>query len=150
MLAVAAALAQPSVGLVGLAVDGDVLQALTAAVEAKVVALEDGAIRFAHPLLASGAYVSAGPADQREIHARLGRALPDQEERARHLALATAEPDDDVAAALDEAAVRAAARGAPAAAAELSERAATLTTPAACGERTSPSLRRRLLPLRIR
>lgn len=129
VLAVAAALAQPSVGLVGLAVDGDVLQALTAAVEAKVVALEDGAIRFAHPLLASGAYAGAGPADQREIHARLGRALPDPEERARHLALATAQPDDDVAAALDEAAARAAARGAPAAAAELSEQAATLTTP---------------------
>jgi len=129
VLAVAAALAQPSVRLVGLAVDGDVLQALTAAVEAKVVALEDGAIRFAHPLLASGAYAGAGPADQRELHARLGRALPDPEERTRHLALATPDPDDDVAAALDEAAARAAARGAPAAAAELSERAATLTPP---------------------
>jgi predicted ATPase len=128
-LAVAAALAQPSVRLVGLAVDGDVLEALTAAVEAKVVSLEDGVIRFAHPLLASGAYAVAGPADRRELHARLGRALPDLEERARHLALASAEPDDDVAAALDEAAARAAARGAPAAAAELSERAALLTTP---------------------
>ncbi len=41
VLAVAAALAQPSVRLVGLAIDGDVLHALTAAVEAKVVALEE-------------------------------------------------------------------------------------------------------------
>jgi DNA-binding CsgD family transcriptional regulator len=133
-LAVAAALAHPSVRFVGLAFDGDVLQALAPAVAAKIVALEEGAIRFAHPLLASGAYAGAGPAGQREFHVRLGRTLPNPEERARHLALATTEPDDDVATALDEAAARAAARGAPAAAAELSERAATLTSPEQAAE----------------
>jgi tetratricopeptide (TPR) repeat protein len=89
----------------------------------------DGRIRFAHPLLASGAYALTAPAERRELHARLADVAPDPEERARHLALASSGPDERAAAELDAAAQRADGRGAPAAAAELYELAARLTPP---------------------
>jgi DNA-binding CsgD family transcriptional regulator len=86
-------------------------------------------VRFEHPLLASGAYTAAEPAQRREVHGELGRLVQDPEERARHLAAAATGPDEDVARALEEGAVRARARGAPALAADLSEQAAQLTPP---------------------
>lgn len=101
--------------------------ALAAAEGARIVELERGRIRFTHPLLASGVYTAAEPAQRREMHAKLARLVRDPEQRAVHLAAAATGPDEKVARALELGATRARERGAPAAAAELSEEAAQLT-----------------------
>ena len=117
-LAAAAAMAQPTVELVE-AVSGSGREALDEAARAQVADVRDGRIRFAHPLLASGAYAAMDPSERRELHARAAGHAGDPEERARHLSLAAAGPDKAVAGALEDAARRAEARGAPPAAAEL-------------------------------
>jgi DNA-binding CsgD family transcriptional regulator len=124
-LLAAAAASQPTVDLVERVVDA--ADALAGAEAARIVELDHGSVRFTHPLLASGAYTAADPAQRREMHSRLGRVIRDPEERARHLAAAASGPDEKVADALEQGAARARARGAPAAAAELSEEAAQLT-----------------------
>ena len=122
---VAAALPRPTVALIDAATRGH--EAVEAAVAAGVLEVEDGRVRFTHPLLGSVAYAQLTPFWKRELHARLATILDDPEERGRHLALAAERPDAQVAAALDEAARRARARGAPDAAAELWEQARKLT-----------------------
>jgi DNA-binding CsgD family transcriptional regulator len=129
-LAAAAAMAQPTVELVD-AVTGTGRTALDEAARAQVAAMRDGRIRFAHPLLASGAYAALDPSARRELHARIADQASGPEERARHLALAATGPDEEVASSLEDAARRAESRGAPPAAAELYERAARLTPPGA-------------------
>jgi DNA-binding CsgD family transcriptional regulator len=129
-LAAAAALAQPTVGLVETAADAGP-GALDEAEQAQIVVVRDGRVRFTHPLLASGAYAAVEASVRRDLHARAGAEVSDPEERARHLALAATGPDEVVASALEAAAARAAARGAPPAAAELYERAVRLTPPEA-------------------
>jgi len=128
-LVAAAALANPTLELVGAATGLDAAAALGPAVEGDIVSVASGRIRFAHPLLAAAAYGGAEPGPRRDIHAALAAFVGDAEERARHLALAVEGPDADVAAALDEAARLARARGAPVAAAELLEQARALTPP---------------------
>ena len=123
-LAVAAAIRQPTVALVE-AVTG--AGTLAEAERAEVVAVRDGVVRFAHPLLASAAYAASDTASRRELHLAIAARMTEPEERARHLALAATGPDEDVASALEDAARRAEARGAPAAAADLLERAVRLT-----------------------
>jgi DNA-binding CsgD family transcriptional regulator len=132
-LAAAAALAQPTVGLVE-SVAGHGHGALDEAERAHVIVVSDGRVRFTHPLLASGAYAAVDASLRRDLHARAGVAVADPEEQARHLALAATGPDEVVASALEAAASRAAARGAPPAAAELYERAVRLTPPEARGD----------------
>ncbi len=132
-LLAAAALANPSLELVGAAIERDPAAPLGAAVEAEIVSLAAGRIRFAHPLLAAAAYDAAGPRERRDVHAALAKAVRDREEQVRHLALAADGPASAVAGALDEAAELARARGAPVAAAELFEEARALT-PLADGE----------------
>ena len=122
----AAALADPTLALVGAATGGDGAAALGPAVEAELVTVGDGRIRFTHPLLAAAAYANAGPAERRDVHTALAAHVR-PEERARHLALAADGPNAEVSAALDEAAGLASARGAPGEAAELLERARQLT-----------------------
>lgn len=129
---VVAALAQPTVerleaisAAVGLAADG-----LSQALAAGIVEVEDGRVRFTHPLLGSIIYSETAAPRRQALHALLARATDDVEERARHLALAAAGPDANVAAALDEAAVRALHRGAPEAAADFYEQASRVTSPA--------------------
>jgi DNA-binding CsgD family transcriptional regulator len=128
VLATAAALAGPTEAILG-----DPL-ALDQALEAGVIEVSDGEVRFSHPLLASVAYTSIGADERRRLHRRLAEVVSDPEERARHLALGAEEPSEEVADALDEAARKAAARGAPAAAAELTELAVRLT-PSSAGDR---------------
>ncbi len=130
-LAVAASMGQPDLAVVN-AVAGD--DALAEAERAQVVAVRDGVVRFAHPLLASGAYAATDPATRRALHAAIAELVTEPEERARHLALAATGPDEAVAAALEDAARRAESRGAPAAAADLFERAAHLTPPGRADE----------------
>src|SRR5439155_14012545 len=103
--------------------------ALAKAVEAGVIEIDRGQIRFAHPLFGSAIFSEASSDQRRELHRSLAGIAADSEEQARHLALAVDGPDPDVAAALDEAARRAYARGAPDAAAELSAMAVRLTPP---------------------
>ena len=126
-LAIAASASQPTLSLLELVRDREALGVLSPAVDALVVEVEDGRVRFTHPLLASGAYLALDAAGRRDLHERLARVVADVEERARHLALAVSGPDAGVAATLEEGARHALARGAPAAAADLSERAARLT-----------------------
>ena len=128
VLAAAAALARPTEAILG-----DSL-ALEQAVEAGIIEVSDGDVRFTHPLLASAAYMSIEAAERWRLHRRLAEVVSDPEERARHLALGAEEPNEQVADALDEAARHATARGAPAAAGELAELAVRLT-PATAGER---------------
>ena len=123
---IAAALSRPTVEFVD-AVMGDSTDGLDAAAKAGVVELNEGRVRFTHPLLASVAYAEIAPSRRRSLHGRLGAILDDVEERGRHLALSVEGPDAAVAAALDEAATRARARGAPGSAADLLEDARRLT-----------------------
>jgi DNA-binding CsgD family transcriptional regulator len=139
-LQVAAALAHPTVTLVAEATGGDA-GALDAAVVADVLSTDGDRLVFTHPLLATGAYTSAGPVRRREIHRRLSALVDDPEEGARHLALGATGPDAAVAAALERAAERARTRGAPAVAADLSEQGLRLTPSHANEDR----LRRTLL-----
>lgn len=107
---------------------------LSRAVEAGVIEVDRGRVRFTHPLLGSVLYGEAPLERIHAAHRRLADVLTDPEERARHLALATELPDAEVAAHLDEAARRAHSRGAPDAAAALSEHALRLTPAHASGE----------------
>jgi DNA-binding CsgD family transcriptional regulator len=125
-LAAAASLSHPTTRLIDRVVDGGA-DALDAAIGAGVVVGAGGEIAFTHPLLASAAYMTAGPARRRQVHRLFASLVTDPEERARHLALACNPPDAQVADALDRGAVRAFARGAPSAAADLSALAGRFT-----------------------
>jgi DNA-binding CsgD family transcriptional regulator len=125
-LQVTAALSHPTVTLVA-EVSGGTGRALDAAVVADVLRTDGERLVFTHPLLATGAYSTAGPVRRREIHGRLATLVDDPEETARHLALAASGPDPEVAMALEHAAKRARSRGAPAVAAELAKQALGLT-----------------------
>jgi DNA-binding CsgD family transcriptional regulator/DNA polymerase III delta prime subunit len=132
-LLAASAVSQPTLELLDRAVDGGTADLLEPAIQGQVIELDRGRIRFSHPLLASGIYSDAPPAERRSLHRRLAELVPDPEERARHLALGAEGPDADVAAALERAARQAHDRGALPAAAELSELARRLT-PAEMGD----------------
>jgi DNA-binding CsgD family transcriptional regulator len=123
---VAAAASAPTVEVVTTVAEAHA-SAIDAAVQAQLIELDEGRIRFTHPLFASGAYAALGPMRRRQLHARLARVVDEPEERARHLALAADGPDSAVATILEEAAHRARARGAPGAAGELAEQAHRLT-----------------------
>jgi len=133
-LAVAAAAAAPTLGLVGAVTGAVPEQALQPAVEGNVVVVEDELIRFTHPLLASAAYGSISARQRRELHASLAASVDSAEERARHLALASTGPDEGVAATLEAVAHRVRSRGAPEMAAELLDQAYAMT-PAEDAER---------------
>jgi DNA-binding CsgD family transcriptional regulator len=135
-LLIAAALSEPTEELI-LAAGGD---SLSQAIEAGVVEVEKGRIRFCHPLHSSVLYARAEPASRRKLHKRLAKIVTNPEERPRHLALGSDGPNARVAAELEAAARRAASRGAPDAAAELYEHAARLTPP----ERSDDFHRRRV------
>ena len=112
--------------------DGD---ALETAFADHVIELEDGVIRFTHPLLASVLYQAATPEARRLAHERLAEIVDDPLARARHRALAVDERDTEIAAELEAAANVAIARGAPIAAAELGEHALRATPTGASEDR---------------
>jgi DNA-binding CsgD family transcriptional regulator/tetratricopeptide (TPR) repeat protein len=121
LLAVAC-LADPTVSLVSRAIgtDADRLLGILADAEEKaIIGIDGNRLRFTHPLLATGVYTDAAPAQRRMMHRRLGEIVDQPELRARHLALSATSPDSLTLAALDAAADSARSRGAPAAAAEL-------------------------------
>jgi DNA-binding CsgD family transcriptional regulator len=125
-LAVTAALARPTLGLLAGAGAGE--EALRPALAGRVLELDGERIRFAHPLLAAGAYERLDELSRRALHRRLAD-LVDDEERWRHLALAATGPDAAVADGLERSAVAARRRGASSSAAELCELAERLTPP---------------------
>jgi DNA-binding CsgD family transcriptional regulator len=125
-LLISATLSQPTVTVLGEA-DG---ASLVEAVEAGIVEIDRGSVRFTHPLPASVVYAEASVEERRAAHARAAVLTKNQGERAHHLALASAGPDEKVARELEQAAAAAVARAAPDSAAELSELAAKLTPPA--------------------
>jgi DNA-binding NarL/FixJ family response regulator len=127
VLLVAAAVPEPTTGLVAEATGSDPSAILEKAVDAELVELDGARIRFTHPLVASGVYAEASADRKREVHGKLAAIVTDVEERARHAALATVGADAAAASVLDQAAEKARARGAPQAAAELSELALRLT-----------------------
>ena len=128
-LLVVAAVSAPTVELVELALASPetAREQLARAIDAGLIEVEQGRLRFSHPLLASTVYGDASREQRHVLHRHLAAVLRNVEERARHLALATDLPDAGVATVLDEAAARAGARGAPDAAASLAEQALRLT-----------------------
>jgi len=122
-LTAAALLANPTISL---AASGRG-ELLVPGLDAGVILLEDGQLRFTHPLIASTLVNDAPLELLRRLHEHLASQVADPEERARHLALSADRPNAGVAAALDEAALSAGRRGAPTAAAELAEQAGHLT-----------------------
>ena len=101
--------------------------ALDPALGDEVIELEDGTLRFTHPLLASVLYQGLSAGERLQAHRRLADFVEDPVARARHLALSADQPDADLAAALEQAAEAAHAQGAPIVAAELGEHALRLT-----------------------
>jgi DNA-binding CsgD family transcriptional regulator len=77
-----------------------------------VVELEDGEVRFRHPLFAQAVLGLARPEELRRAHAALAGATTSADAQARHLGLAADGPDESVAQALVAAAAGARGRGA--------------------------------------
>jgi len=95
------------------AVPGSVADSLRPAVDAGVLVVSQGRVRFEHPLARSAIYQSADLDMRRRAHAALAQVLGEQpERRAWHLAAAAPGPDETIAAELERAAVSAARRGA--------------------------------------
>jgi DNA-binding CsgD family transcriptional regulator len=139
-LAAAAVLADPTLERVEAAVGADAADRLSPALDAGLVQITDGRVRFTHPLFAESVQAGLDSRTARALHARLAAIVPELEQRARHLAASADPPDEAVARTLEEAARAARSRGAPAAAAELAEAAVTHTPHA-----RRDDLRRRML-----
>jgi DNA-binding CsgD family transcriptional regulator len=125
-LLVVAALGQPQSSVVAAALD-DWEDAVAPAVDADVLELVGGRVRFTHPLLGSAVYANAPEHRRRSVHRALAGVVDEAEQRGWHLALATERPNERIAAKVANAAVAAAARGAPETAAELAKQARRLT-----------------------
>jgi DNA-binding CsgD family transcriptional regulator len=138
-LLVVAALGQPQSSVVAAAVE-DWEDAVAPAIDAGVLELVGGRVRFTHPLLGSVVYAEAPEHRRRRVHRALADVADEAEQRGWHLALATERPNERVAAKIANAAVAAAARGAPETAAELAEQARRLTPPSRLDLRATRAL----------
>ncbi len=108
---------------------------MDACVRAGILVEERGEVRFAHPLLAAGAYERIPPGRRRALHGAAARTAGALEERARHLALAATGPDARTADVVERAARGARDRGAPETAIDLIGQAVRLTPPGDAGDR---------------
>jgi DNA-binding CsgD family transcriptional regulator len=134
VLALVAALPQPTAAMVrGLAGSG-ADAGIETAVDAGILRREGDRLRFTHPLLASAAYAAMSPPQRRALHGRLAEATEDPLERGHHLAHATEVADGGVAAELDDAVSAALQRGALQTAADLGAHARRLTPENDSGE----------------
>ena len=100
---------------------------LDPAVEAGAVEIDDGVLRFRHPLVRSAIYQSASVADRNRAHTALAAVVPDSDRAVWHRAASVVGVDEQVSAALEDAAASALRRGAPGPAAAALERSARLT-----------------------
>ena len=107
LLLLAAAAGSPSVDELTRAVGEDARAdaAFAEALDAGLIAIDDGRVRFSHPLIASTVAAAATATERRTAHRTFAAAVSEPEARGRHLALATTRPDGDVADALEAAAV---------------------------------------------
>jgi DNA-binding CsgD family transcriptional regulator len=124
VLLAVAAMAWPTLLLLGEALGPGVVEALEEPERRGLVRVERHRVSFTHPLLGEGVYAGATSAERREMHRALSEVAVDVEDRARHLAAARIVPD--AVDALQEAALHLRARGAPDAAAEMLELALEL------------------------
>jgi len=99
------------------------------ATTAGVMVVEEGELRFSHPLLAAGALAAIPPVRRRELHRHAADIAGVAEDRARHVALATGGKDAAAATLLERAAGTAHTRGAPESAINLIGHAVRLTGP---------------------
>jgi DNA-binding CsgD family transcriptional regulator len=116
-----ACLATPTVEVVARATNSEVdliVGVLSEAENNGILTIEGNGIRFAHPLLATGVYTDAAPAQRRAMHRRLAALVDQPELKARHLALSATSAEPATLESLDAAADSARKRGAPEAAAE--------------------------------
>ncbi|MFL5673570.1 MAG: AAA family ATPase [Chloroflexota bacterium] len=108
-------------------VDPGVVAALEPARAEGVITIDEGIVRFAHPLFAHGVISAAGSDEVAGVHAALAAAAESADARARHAGQAAKAPDQAVAEQLEEAAAGARSRGATLDAAGLYEQASRLT-----------------------
>lgn len=131
-LLVSAALSRPTTVGVSRALSSSTTEtALAEARAADMIVVEDGRIRFTHPLFASAVYAAAPPDARRALHRRLADLVDEPDERAHHLAAGAEGPDAAAAEELERAGQRAALRGAQDLTAELLDASWRLTPPAA-------------------
>jgi DNA-binding CsgD family transcriptional regulator len=106
---------------------GAALEALQPAVEAGLVEIGDGGVRFRHPLIRSAVRQAASAQQVLEMYRALAEVVADPERQLWHSAMAAKGPDENIASALEQHARLAAARGAVTVAGAALERAAALT-----------------------
>jgi tetratricopeptide (TPR) repeat protein/DNA-binding CsgD family transcriptional regulator len=132
-LLLAAASSEPTLATLT-RVDPGIEAALGPARTEGIIAIEDGIVRFAHPLFADGVISAAGSDEVASVHATLAVAAESADARARHAGQAAKTPDEAVAAQLEDAAAAARSRGATLDAAALYEQASRLTPDALADE----------------
>jgi hypothetical protein len=131
---VASLLSRPTVMTVtsGLSSEVDAVAAIIEAEEAGVLVIEQGRVRFDHPLLASAVTGAVSETRRRLLRRRLAGVVTDAEDRGRHMYQATVDPYEETAAIVETGAEQAMMRGAYDAAAELLRRPAG-SHPPTCG-----------------
>lgn len=120
-LVTVSAVASPTLDVLEGALGTDARSRLQPAIDTGMLVLDEGRVRFSHPLIAAAVYAEAWPSHRRACHRALAEVVSDPDERVRHLALSSEGPDAGLATALEEAARRSRLRGAPEAAAALVE-----------------------------
>jgi DNA-binding CsgD family transcriptional regulator len=124
LLLAAACAVNPTVSMIAKATgtpESRVVEILETGDAASIVTITGNAVRFSHPLLASGVCTDAEPNRRRDMHRRLADVVDAPELKARHLASASTRGDTATLEALDAAAAVTRAQGSPTAAAELIE-----------------------------
>jgi DNA-binding CsgD family transcriptional regulator len=111
------------------------LEDIAPAIEAELVAVRAGRIRFTHPLIARAAEAAIPEAQRDQLNRLLAGAASSDAVRATHLAAATRTPSFEVSEILDSAGRETRRRGARATSAALFEDAARLTPPPAAETR---------------
>jgi DNA-binding CsgD family transcriptional regulator len=111
---------------------------LDPAISADLVGVEDGLLRFRHPLIRSSIHQRLAPENRKAGHAALARVVRRDPERSTwHRAAATSHPEPGLATALEQSADQALDRGATSTAVRALERSAKLSE-------DGPARRRRL------
>jgi hypothetical protein len=100
---------------------------LEPAVDAALIDVVEGEVRFRHPLIRSAVRQAAGPGQVQATYAALAIVVDNPERRLWHRAMAAEGPDEEIAAALEDHARTARRRGAVTVAGAALERAAALT-----------------------
>jgi DNA-binding CsgD family transcriptional regulator len=103
------------------------VDALDAAVDAGLIEIVDGEVRFRHPLIRSALRQAAARGELHAMYAALAIVVEDPERRLWHRAMATDRADEEIATALEDHARAAQRRGAATVAGAALERAAALS-----------------------